>query len=146
MKHIKSSLPTTLDPFHLLSLLLYGHRMCYHPPLSYSPVQKRQLCREVHVTIITQQLIAPISLCNWILYVLTRRTQSIRISKSSTTTTLNTCGHQGCVLSLLLFTLLTHDFAAKFKSHHFADVSTVASLIRKNDELAYREEVNHFKE
>ncbi|KAK3562354.1 hypothetical protein QTP86_033441 [Hemibagrus guttatus] len=49
----------------------------------------------------------------------------------------------GCVLSPL-FTLLTHDCAAVHSSNHiikFADDTTVVGLISKNDESAYREEV-----
>ncbi|KAI4886435.1 hypothetical protein NFI96_011889 [Prochilodus magdalenae] len=44
----------------------------------------------------------------------------------------------------LLFTLLTHDCAAMHSSNHiikFADDTTVVGLISKNDESAYREEV-----
>ncbi|KAL0191921.1 hypothetical protein M9458_010217, partial [Cirrhinus mrigala] len=48
------------------------------------------------------------------------------------TTTLSTGAPQGCVLSPLLFTLLTHDCTAKFSSNH---------IINNNDETPYREEV-----
>ncbi|KAI2647723.1 hypothetical protein H4Q32_031236 [Labeo rohita] len=54
------------------------------------------------------------------------------------------CAPQGCVLSPLLFTLLTHDCTAKFSSNHiikFADDTTVVGLISNNDETHYREEV-----
>ncbi|KAK3567264.1 hypothetical protein QTP86_015709, partial [Hemibagrus guttatus] len=85
------------------------------------------------------------SLCNWILNFLTGRAQSVRIGTSlSSTTTLRTGVPQGCVLSPLLFTLLTHDCAAMHSSNHiikFADDTTVVGLISKNDESAYREEV-----
>uniref|UniRef100_A0A3B1J1U4 Reverse transcriptase domain-containing protein n=1 Tax=Astyanax mexicanus TaxID=7994 RepID=A0A3B1J1U4_ASTMX len=53
-------------------------------------------------------------------------------------------GPQGSVLSPLLFTLLTHDCAAKHSSNSFikfADDTTVLGLITKGDESAYREEV-----
>ncbi|KAK3509537.1 hypothetical protein QTP70_001254, partial [Hemibagrus guttatus] len=84
-------------------------------------------------------------LCNWILDFLTGRPQSVRIGNStSSTTTLNTGAPQGCVLSPLLFTLLTHDCAAMRSWNHivkFADDTTVVGLINKNDESAYREEV-----
>ncbi|KAK3533924.1 hypothetical protein QTP70_034915 [Hemibagrus guttatus] len=73
------------------------------------------------------------------------RPQSVRIGNSfSSTTTLSTGAPQGCVLSPLLFTLLTHDCAAMHSSNHivnFANDTTVVGLISKNDESAYREEV-----
>ncbi|KAK3508804.1 hypothetical protein QTP70_008631 [Hemibagrus guttatus] len=84
-----------------------------------------------------------ISLCNWILDFLTGRPQSVRIGNSiPSTTTLNTGASQGCVLSPLLFTLLTHNCAAMHSSNHIikcADDTTVVGLISKNDESAYRE-------
>ncbi|MCJ8748319.1 hypothetical protein PDJAM_G00163500 [Pangasius djambal] len=85
------------------------------------------------------------SLCNRILDFLTGRPQSVRIGSSiSNTTTLSTGAPQGCVLSPLLFTLLTHDCVATHSSNHiikFANDTTVVGLISKNDESAYREEV-----
>ncbi|KAK3512858.1 hypothetical protein QTP70_028928 [Hemibagrus guttatus] len=82
---------------------------------------------------------------NWILDFLTARPQSVWIGNSfSSTTTLSTGAPQGCVLSPLLFTLLTHDCATMHSSNHiikFADDTTVVGLISKNDESAYREEV-----
>ncbi len=83
-------------------------------------------------------------LCNWILDFLTGRSQSVRVGRNtSSTTTLSTGAPQGCVLSPLLFTLLTHDCIAKFSSNHikFADDTTVLGLISNNDEMHYREEV-----
>ncbi|KAL0202538.1 hypothetical protein M9458_000556, partial [Cirrhinus mrigala] len=87
-------------------------------------------------TIIPQQLINKrnllglnTSLCNWILDFLTGRPQSVRVGRNtSSTTTLSTGAPQGCVLSPLLFTLLTHDCNAKFSSNYiikFADDTTV---------------------
>ncbi|KAI5618995.1 gastrula zinc finger protein XlCGF28.1-like [Silurus asotus] len=103
-------------------------------------------------TIIPQHLIKKLnllglntSLCNWILDFLTGRPQAVQIGNSiSSTTTLSTGAPQGCVLSPLLFTLLTHDCAPTHSSNHiikFADDTTVVGLISKNDESAYREEV-----
>ncbi|KAK3550361.1 hypothetical protein QTP86_025133 [Hemibagrus guttatus] len=91
-------------------------------------------------TIIPQHLIEKLSLlglntslCNWILDFLTGRPQSVRIGNSlSSTTTLSTGAPQGCVLSPLLFTLLTHDCAAMHSSNHimkFADDMTIICLI-----------------
>ncbi len=108
-------------------------------------------------TIIPQQLIHKLnllglntSLCNWILDFLTARPQSVRVGRNtSSTTTLSTGASQGCVLSPLLFTLLTHDCTAKSSSNHiikFADDTTVVGLIRNNDETHYREEVAQLAE
>ncbi len=56
---------------------------------------------------------------------------------------------QGCVLSPLLFTLLTHDCTAKFSSNHiikFADDTSVVGLISNNNEMHYKEEVTQLAE
>ncbi len=55
---------------------------------------------------------------------------------------------QGCVLSPLLFMLLTHDCTAKFSSNQikFADDTTVVVLISNNDETHYRKEVAQLAE
>ncbi len=108
-------------------------------------------------TIMPQQLINKLSLlglnnslCNWILDFLTGRPQSVRVGhNTSSTTTLSTGAPQGCVLSPLLFTLLTHDCTAKFSSNHiikFADDTSVVGLISNNDETHYREEVAQLAE
>ncbi len=108
-------------------------------------------------TIIPQQLINKLSLlglnnslCNWILDFLTGRPQSVRVGhNTSSTTTLSTGAPQGCVLSPLLFTLLTHDCTAKFSSNHiikFADDTSVVGLISNTDETHYREEVAQLAE
>ena len=100
-------------------------------------------------TIIPQQLTRKLSLlglntslCNWILDFLTGRPQTVRIgNNTSTTTTVSTGASQGCVLSPLLFTLLTHDCTALHDSNHiikFADDTTVVGLINKNVESSYR--------
>ena len=103
-------------------------------------------------TIIPQQLIGKLStlglntpLCNWILDFLTCRPQSVKIGEHrSSTITLSTGSPQGCVLSPLLFTLLTHDCSATSSSNHiikFADDTTVVGLVTNGDETQYREEV-----
>ncbi|KAK3569405.1 hypothetical protein QTP86_027938 [Hemibagrus guttatus] len=100
-------------------------------------------------TIIPQHLIEELSLlglntslCNYsgakkylIMDFLSGRPQSVQIRSSiSSTTTLSTGAPQGCVLSPLLFTPLTHIIK-------FSDDTTVVGLICKNEESAYREEV-----
>ena len=65
-------------------------------------------------------------------------------SRTSRTITVSTGSPQGCALSPLLFSLLTHDCTARFCSNYilkFADDTTVVGLIKNNNESAYREEV-----
>ena len=103
-------------------------------------------------TVIPQHLVNKLSaigintqLCNWLLDFLTNRPQTVRVGKnSSETTIMNTGVPQGCVLSPLLFTLMTHDCCARSSSNHiikFADDTTVVGLISSDDDSAYREEV-----
>ncbi len=162
MQKIKTSLPNTLDP------LQFAYRpnrstddaisTTLHLALTHLE-NKDSYVRMLFIdfssafnTIIPQQLINKLnllglnnSLCNWILDFLTGRPQSVRVGhNTSSTTTLSTGAPQGCVLSPLLFTLLTHDCTAKFSSNHiikFADDTTVVGLISNNDETHYREEV-----
>ncbi len=86
------------------------------------------------------------SLCNWLLDFLTGRPQAVRVgSNTSSTITLNTGAPQGCVLSPLLFTLLTHDCTPSHNSNlfiKFADDTTVVGLISNRDETNYRSEVS----
>ncbi len=104
-------------------------------------------------TIIPQQLIHKLvqlglntSLCNWLLDFLTGRPQAVRVgSNTSSTITLNTGAPQGCVLSPLLFTLLTHDCTPSNNSNlfiKFADDTTVVGLISNRDESNYRSKVS----
>ncbi len=162
MHHIKSNLPNTLD------LLQYAHRpnrskddaisSTLHLALTHLE-NKDSYVRMLFIdfssafnTIIPQQLINKLnllglnaSLYNWILDFLSGRPQSVRVSHNTlSTTTLSTGAPQGCVLSPLLFTLLTHDCTAKFSSNHiikFVNDTTVVGLISNNDEMHYREEV-----
>ncbi len=162
MQKIKNSLPNTLDP------LQFAYRpnrsmddaisSTLHLALTHLE-NKDSYVRMLFIdfssafnTIIPQQLINKLnllglnnSLCNWILDFLTGRPQSVHVGhNTSSTTTLSTGAPQGCVLSPLLFTLLTHDCTAKFSSNHiikFADDTTVVGLISNNDEMHYREKV-----
>lgn len=85
------------------------------------------------------------ALCNWVLSFLTNRTQAVRLGNyTSSTLSLSTGAPQGCVLSPLLYTLLTHDCSPTLPSNYiikFADDTTVVGLITNNDESAYRREV-----
>ncbi|KAI5629143.1 gastrula zinc finger protein XlCGF28.1-like [Silurus asotus] len=162
MRHIKTQLPPALDPMQFAyrpncstddAISTTLHLALTH--LDNKDSYVRMLFIDFSLafnTIIPQHLIEKLSLlglntslCNWILDFLTERPQSVRIGNSiSSTTTLSTGAPQGCVLSPLLFTLLTHDCAPTHSSNHiikFADDTTVVGLISKNDESAYREEV-----
>ncbi len=167
MQKIKTSLPNTLEP------LQFAYRpnrstddaisTTLHLALTHLE-DKDSYVRMLFIdfssafnTIIPQQLINKLnllglnnSLCNWILDFLTGRPQSVRVGhNTSSTTTLSTGAPQGCMLSPLLFTLLTHDCTAKFSSNHiikFADDTTVVGLISNNDETHYREEVAQLAE
>ena len=90
-------------------------------------------------TIIPQHLMGKLeqlgfitALCYWLLDFLTNRPQSVRVGQhTSDVISLSTGSPQGCVLSLLLFTLITHDCVPKFITNHivkFADESTVVGL------------------
>ncbi|KAI3374360.1 hypothetical protein L3Q82_005961 [Scortum barcoo] len=103
-------------------------------------------------TIIPKQLICKLdklglstSLCNWLLDFLSQRPQAVRVGNNiSSSITLSTGAPQGCVLSPLLFTLLTHDCTPTHSSIHlvkFADDTTLVGLITKGDETHYRKEV-----
>ncbi len=166
MHNIKTSLPNTLDPL----------QFAYRPNRSTDDAISSTLLALTHLenkdpyvrmlfiefssafnTIIPQQLINKLnllglnnSLCNWILDFLTGRPQSVRVGhNTSSITTLSTGAPQGCVLSPLLFTLLTHDCTAKFNSKHiikFADDTSVVGLLSNNDETHYRDEVAQLAE
>ncbi|KAK3564556.1 hypothetical protein QTP86_022798, partial [Hemibagrus guttatus] len=160
MRHMKTQLPPHWTPCSLC-IVLTAPRMMPSPQPFICPSHTWTIRTHVRMlfidfssafnTIIPQHLIEKLSLlsvntshCNWILDFLTGRPQSVRIGNSiSSTTTLSTGAPQGCVLSPLLFTLLTHDCAAMHCLNHivkFADDATGVCLIIKNDESAYREE------
>ncbi|KAK1794767.1 hypothetical protein P4O66_009973, partial [Electrophorus voltai] len=162
MRHIKTQLPPSLDPLQFAyrpnrstddAISTTLHLALTH--LEKKGTYVRMLFTDFSSafnTIVPQHLIGKlsllglnISLCNWILDFLTGRPQFVWIgSSTSNTTTLSTGAPQGSVLSPLLFTLLTYDCAAMHSSNHiikFADDTTVVGLINKDNESAYREEV-----
>ncbi|KAK3553651.1 hypothetical protein QTP70_006859 [Hemibagrus guttatus] len=155
MRHIKTQLPPSLDPLQFAyrpnhstvdAITTTLHLSFTH--LDNKDTYVRMLFTDFSSafnTIIPQHLIEKLSLlglntslCNWILDFLTGRPQSVRIRNSfSSTTILSTGAPQGCVLSPLLFTLLTHDCAAMHSLNHivkFANDTTMVGLISKNDE------------
>ncbi len=163
MQHIKSVPPPSLDPFQ------FAYRSnrstddaiatALHPALTHldkTDTYVRLLFIDFSSafnTIIPQQLIHKLvqlgfnkSLCNWLLDFLTGRPQAVRVgSNTSSTITLNTGAPQGCVLSPLVFTLLTHDCTPSHNSNlfiKFADDMTVVGLISNRDETNYRSEVS----
>ncbi|KAK3556234.1 hypothetical protein QTP70_006917 [Hemibagrus guttatus] len=137
MRYIKTQLPTSLDPLQFAccpnhstndAITTILHLSLTHLDNMDSFVQMLFIdFSSAFNAIIPQHLIENLSLlglntslCNWILDFLTGRPQSVRIMNSiSSTTTLSTGAPQSCVLSPLLFTLLTHNCAAmQFELHH----------------------------
>ncbi|XP_039896854.1 myosin heavy chain, fast skeletal muscle-like [Simochromis diagramma] len=136
MHQIKLSLSPNLDPFEFA----YRSKRSTDDGISTAPhsALTHLNTRDSYVIdfssafsiIIPQQLIDKLDLLgistllyNWLLDFLTGRQQIVRVdSNTSCPRTLNTGAPQGCVLSPLLFTLLTHD------------------------EIYYRGEVNHLAE
>lgn len=80
-------------------------------------------------------------LCNWLLDFLTERSQSVRVGNNiSRSISLSVGSPQGCILSPLLFTLMTHDCCARFTTNSvvkYAGDTTVVGLIRDDNEWAY---------
>lgn len=102
-------------------------------------------------TIIPQHLLnklAPLGLgipqCNWLLDFLTNRPQGADGKQHLQRHLPEHRLPKGCVLSPLLFTLMTHDCCARFSTNHIvknADNTTVVGLISDDEELVYREKV-----
>ncbi|KAI3351696.1 hypothetical protein L3Q82_020533, partial [Scortum barcoo] len=102
-----------------------------------SPSPKRPHVQHNHIPQTLVQKLTTLglsfTLCNWVLDFLTDRPQSVRIHDvSSSSISLSTGSPQGCVLSPLLFTLLTHDCSAIHPSClivKFADDTAVVGRI-----------------
>lgn len=162
LSHIKSTLPPSLDPYQFAyrAKRSTDDAICsaLHPALTHLD-KKDSYVRMLFIdfssafnTIIPQQLICKLdklglstSLCNWLLDFLSQRPQAVRVGNNiSGSITLSTGAPQGCVLSPLLFTLLTHDCTPTHSSNHlvkFADDTTLVGLITNGDETHYRKEV-----
>ncbi|KAI3374190.1 hypothetical protein L3Q82_006052 [Scortum barcoo] len=161
--HIISKLPHldhSFDPLQFAYRPKPLHRGCHllrSSPEPDTPGGEEHACAEclfldfssAFNTIIPQHLVGKLGLlgfstplCNWLLDFLTERPQSVRVSKNtSSVITLSTGSHRGCVLSPLLFTLMTHDCVPRSATNHivkFADDTTVVGLIRDDNDLAYR--------
>uniref|UniRef100_A0A3B1IEK6 Reverse transcriptase domain-containing protein n=1 Tax=Astyanax mexicanus TaxID=7994 RepID=A0A3B1IEK6_ASTMX len=164
--HIKATINITVDPHQ------YAYRKNQSTEDAISSVvhtalthleQKDSYVRMLFVdftsafnTMIPQTLITKLSslglsssLCNWVLDFLTNRPQSVRIHNiSSPSIILSTGSPQGCVLSPLLFTLLTYDCSPLHPGCHivkFADDTAVVGCITNRDESSYRQEVEHLE-
>ncbi|KAK3548896.1 hypothetical protein QTP70_021243, partial [Hemibagrus guttatus] len=87
----------------------------------------------------------PLSISMWIYSFLTGHSQRVRVGHhTSTVLSISTISPQGCVLSPLLYTLFTHECTPIHHSNtivKFADDITVAGLLYKGHESAYRDEV-----
>lgn len=87
----------------------------------------------------------PATTCQWITSFLTNRQQQIRLgSITSKTWPISTGTPQGCVLSLLHFSLYTNDCTSgepSVKLLKFVDDTTIIGLIKDSDKSAYRQEV-----
>lgn len=163
LKHIKTSLPSTLDPHQFAyranrstddAITLALHTALNH--LEHSGTYVRMLFVDYSSafnTIIPHILTSKLSdlglstqMCHWITDFLTNRPQSVKLGPhKSSTLTLSTGSPQGCVLSPLLYSLYTHDCTPLYPSNiiiKFADDTTVVGLISGGDESAYRAEVH----
>ena len=85
------------------------------------------------------------TLCDRPLDFLTGRPQSVRIgNRTSASIITNICTPQGCILTPILHTLFTDDYAASHKDNtilKFADDTAGIGCITGGDEAAYRREV-----
>ena len=85
----------------------------------------------------------------WIGDFMFNRSQKVRVGEVfSDSRTLNVGAPQGCVLSPILFTLLTNDSPVSPSCHivKYADDTCVVGLINNNNEMAYRNCVDEFVE
>ncbi|KAM9834861.1 protein ABHD18 isoform 1-T3 [Syngnathus typhle] len=163
MEHIRSVLAPTIDPFQFAYRAKRSSEdaICSALHSALTHLERRDsYVRLLFVdfssafnTIVPKRLISKLDklglstyLCNWLLDFLCQRPQVLRVGdKISASITLSTGAPQGCVLSPLLFTLLTHDCTATYSDNRivkFADDTTLVGLITEGDETQYRLEVD----
>ena len=164
--HIKASLPALHDPYHLayrpersiedaISTTLHSVITHLHQKDTFARILYSDFSSAFNANI-PQKLMEKLlllglntAMCLWIKDFLTERPQSVHVgNNTSNSITLSTGSPQGCVLSPLLFTLLTHDCASRHKENQiikFVDDTTMVGLIHRNDELMNREEVKHLE-
>jgi hypothetical protein len=131
MSHINTIIPETLDPLqfayrpnrytddaisialhtalsHLDKRNTYVRIIFIDYSLSFNTIAPSKLINKLRILELNT------SICNWILDCLTGRPQMVRVgNNTSATLTLNTGAPQGCVLSLLLYSLFTRDCMAR---------------------------------
>ncbi len=161
--HICSSIPVTLDPLHsayrpnrstddaisqiLFSSLthIYSKKGNYVRLLFIDYSSAFNTIVPIKLAVKLTDLGLNFSLCDWIQDFLTGRPQVVKVGQfTSNSITLNVRAPQGCVLSLLLYSLYTHDCVSYLSSTSivkFADDTVVLGLISNNNETAYLDEV-----
>ena len=91
----------------------------------------------------------PVPTCRWITDFLTNRSQRVKLGKYiSSSRSTSTGSPQGCVLSPLLFSLYTNcciSLHQSVKLLKFADDTTLVGLISREDESAYRWEIERLQ-
>ncbi|XP_037548583.1 immunoglobulin superfamily DCC subclass member 3 [Nematolebias whitei] len=126
MTHMKDSIDVTVDP----------HQYAYR--------RNRSTADAITSTLVQKLFFLGLSptLGNWIVEFLTNRPQTVRIHIIiSSSIILSSGSPQGCVLSTLLFTLLTYDCLARHPSCNivtFVDDTAVVGRIMNSDESKYR--------
>ena len=162
LHHIKDHLPPDFDPYQFPyranrstedAITIALHSALNHLEQQQSYVRMlfvdyssafNTIIPNILITKLITIGLAPLT-CAWIKDFLSNRPQSVRLGPHlSSTRTLSTGSPQGCVLSPLLYCLYTNDCSLTHNNNlivKFADDTTVAGLISKGDEAAYREEV-----
>ncbi|KAK3564097.1 hypothetical protein QTP86_007544 [Hemibagrus guttatus] len=137
LSHLIACLPPTLDPHQFAycsnrsteyAISIAIHRALTHLDNNNTYIQMLFIdFSSAFSTVILSKLIAKLSdlgictsLCSCIMDFLTNRPQSVRLGNNiSSTLILNTGVTQGCVLSLLLYSLFAHDCVLRHNSNSF---------------------------